>query len=199
MWQTANMEAVASLGIHALGFIFYPKSPRYCLPQLDVLAVQKLPKTTKKVGVFVNSSVDNILITAKEFGLTGIQLHGHESPSMAIELAAAGLEVWKAFGVSKDFDFDETAPFQQICKAFVFDTKSESHGGSGLKYNWDKLQEYTGKTPFLLSGGIKPEDVLAIKQFTHPAFWGVDLNSGFEKEPGLKDSDAIRIFKEQLL
>jgi len=198
MRQTENIEAVASLGVDALGFIFYPKSPRHCLPMLDPESIEKLPVNTKKVGVFVNSSLEVVRIVAKVFGLTGIQLHGHETASMAESLADSGLEVWKAFGINNDFDFDETLPFQQVCSAFVFDTKSDSHGGSGQKYNWDKLKEYQGKTPFLLSGGIKPGDELAIKQFTHPACMGLDLNSGFEMEPGLKDAEAIRIFMEQL-
>jgi phosphoribosylanthranilate isomerase len=198
MRQPANIQAVANLGVHALGFIFYPKSPRYCLPSLELDSLANLPDDMQKVGVFVNTDIDIVQMVANDFGLTTIQLHGEESPAYARKLVRKGLEVWKAFGINNAFDFKATLPFQEICAAFVFDTKTEAHGGSGQKYNWEKLKEYEGKTPFLLSGGIKPTDTKAIHQFAHPAFWGLDLNSGFEIEPGLKDPQAIKQFLDQL-
>lgn len=199
MRQAGNIQAVASLDVDALGFIFYPLSPRYCLPILEKEAFKNLPENTRRVGVFVNAPIEEVIQNAEEYALTTIQLHGNESPDVAMYLVARGLEVWKAFGINDSFDFKSTLPFQKICSAFVFDTKTDSHGGSGRKYNWDKLKEYEGKTPFLLSGGIKQGDVEAIKQFAHPAFWGLDLNSGFEIEPGLKDAQAIERFLSQLV
>jgi phosphoribosylanthranilate isomerase len=194
MKEEGNMLALSKLDIDYMGMIFYERSPRYITRVLSV----KFPDRIKKTGVFVNAAYDEIMDKATIFGLDAIQLHGNESPGLCERLKNNGLEILKAFGIDADFDFHRTAPFENSCSLFVFDTKTKSHGGSGKKYNWDKLSEYQGKTRFLLSGGITPNDVENIKQFDHPLLAGVDLNSGFEIKPGIKDIQALKVFLKKL-
>lgn len=104
------------------------------------------------------------------------------------------IEIWKAFSVDEHFDFNDTKPYEQLANKFLFDTKTPQHGGSGQKFNWDLLKKYKGNTPFFLSGGISEADNQGVKNFQHPQFYGLDLNSKFEISPALKDVPILEKF-----
>jgi phosphoribosylanthranilate isomerase len=150
--------------------------------------------TLQRVGIFVNTPVVEILSTAKSFHLNIVQLHGDENESAAIALKGAGLKVFKAFHVDEQFDFQKVLSFTPHCEAFIFDTKGKYYGGNGEKFNWEVLHAYQEETPFLLSGGLTPKDVEALKAFKHPKLCGIDLNSGFENAPGDKNLRRIERF-----
>ena len=100
----------------------------------------------------------------------------------------------KVFRVGEGFDFKRVHRFSAHCAYFLFDTLGKNYGGTGHQFNWSLLQQYDGVTPFLLSGGIGPEDVQAVRNFQHPQLHGIDLNSRFETQPGEKDIAALRAF-----
>lgn len=188
-----NIRLVAALHPDLMGFIFYPKSPRYAEP-LDIATLNAMPKSIKKIGVFVNEDLERILTLVFKYKLDGVQLHGIENTDICRKLKDAGLMVLKAFPIAEAYNFKVTATYEGSCDYFLFDTKTDAYGGSGLKFNWSMLDEYVGNTPFLLSGGIAPDDVAAILKIDHPQFAGVDLNSKFEISPGLKNVEMLRQF-----
>ena len=188
-----NIQAAASLKPDLMGFIFYPKSPRYAEP-LDITVLDALPHAIKKIGVFVNESKENILTIGYKYKLDGVQLHGSELVDMCRELKKLGYIVIKAFPIAEAYNFRVTKGYEGVCDYFLFDTKTESYGGSGVKFNWQILKEYKGETPFLLSGGIEADDAEAILKIEHPKFAGIDLNSKFEIKPGLKDISLLKEF-----
>ena len=193
-----NIAAVAALHPDFMGFIFYPKSPRYAEP-LDSAVLKALPESIKKIGVFVNENLENILTFVYKYKLDGVQLHGTELVEMCKELRESGLIVIKAFPIAEAYNFKVTKPYEGVCDYFLFDTKTDAYGGSGLKFNWKMLDdEYKGETPFLLSGGIAADDAEAISKIEHPKFAGIDLNSKFELKPGLKDVDLLKNFIQEL-
>jgi len=188
-----NIQAVANLKPDFMGFIFYPKSPRYAEP-LDSSALNALPATIKKIGVFVNEDLENILTIAYKYKLDGLQLHGAELVDMCRKLKKLGYLVIKAFPIAEAYNFKVTKSYEGVCDFFLFDTKTDTYGGSGLKFNWHMLKEYTGETPFMLSGGIAADDAEAIQKIEHPKFAGIDLNSKFEMKPGLKNISLLNEF-----
>ncbi len=191
-----NIVAVAALKPDFIGFIFYPKSPRYAEP-LDASVLEALPSTIKKIGVFVNEDLENILTIAYKYKLDGVQLHGSELVGMCRELKKLGYIVIKAFPIAEAYNFKVTKAYEGVCDYYLFDTKTDSYGGSGLKFNWKMVSEYTGETPFLLSGGIAADDAEAILKIVHPKFVGIDLNSKFEVKPGLKKVELLKGFVKQ--
>jgi len=192
-----NIRAVATLHPDFMGFIFYPKSPRYAEP-LDIVTLNALPKTIKKIGVFVNENLENILTIATKYNLDGVQLHGNELVEMCKELKKAGFIVIKVFPVAEAYNFKVTKAYEGACNYFLFDTKTDAYGGSGVKFNWGMLSEYVGDTPFLLSGGIAPDDAEAILKIEHTKFVGIDLNSKFEVKPGEKDVELLKSFLNEI-
>lgn len=171
------------------GFIFYPGSPRF---------VTKTPAiSAKKVGVFVNADPDFILEKIGSEKLHAIQFHGTESPS-DIRKIKSGVQKWKAFGIQNASDFEQCKAYEGIVDAFLFDTKSSQFGGTGKSFDWELLNDYQGKTPFFLSGGISIEYVNRLKKIDHPQLIGVDLNSRFEIAPKQKNVPLIESFIQQL-
>jgi len=191
MGDTARMHQLATLPIDMLGFIFYPKSPRYVVGRIDPEEIAKLPASVQKVGVFVNAESDEIHEIAESYFLTAIQLHGIESPELCRELKSEGFTIVKAFNLNIENDYEAYTPY---CDYFLFDTPSVKHGGTGQKFDWTLLENYTGSIPFLLSGGIGPDDAEAVKKINHPKFAGIDINSKFEIEPGVKNKEQIKRF-----
>jgi len=204
-----NITDILKLGVDYTGFIFHKRSKRY-VGDTDLAtwmtAQEGLFETTAKVGVFVNAEVDFILNTVHDYRLDYVQLHGDESAGYCQELkllwsvsTLRKAKIIKAFSVTPDFDFRDTNAYASSCPLFVFDTGGQAeHGGTGVKWDWAKLQQYTSPVPFLLSGGIGPSDAAAIRQLNHPQLVGVDLNSRFETAPGLKDVDKLAGFIEAL-
>jgi len=191
MGDTVRMHQLAILPVDMLGFIFYPKSPRYVVGKIEPDEIAKLPDYIQKVGVFVNAPKEEILKMASTYHLTTLQLHGSESPDLCRELKAEGFIILKAFNINKQNEYETYAPH---CDYFLFDTPSAQHGGTGQKFDWSLLENYKGTTPFLLSGGIGPDDAETVKQITHSKFAGIDINSKFEIEPGIKNMRFIEIF-----
>ncbi|RNC66095.1 phosphoribosylanthranilate isomerase [Proteiniphilum sp. X52] len=191
MREAANVREVEQLGADWMGFIFYPQSPRYVG---EVLAY--LPERMKRVGVFVNEDSDRLLALAEKNRLNILQLHGNESPDDCKALREKGFPVVKVFGVTTDkpFPWGLTEQYEGCCDYFLFDTRTNLYGGSGKKFGWEILSGYRGGTPFLLSGGVSPEDVEAVKRFSHPKCVGIDLNSGFETSPAVKNTQLLRRF-----
>lgn len=186
-----NIQSVAALQPDYLGLIFYPASPRYAA-SLNVNELQMLPLTTKKVGVFVNEDLQKTEEIIQQYQLQAVQLHGNESPEICAALKNKA-EVIKAFGVDESFDFHQLEPYADFVDYFLFDTKTAAHGGSGKAFNWQILQNYHLKIPFFISGGLSNENIKDVLTLNHPAFYGVDLNSRFELEPGLKDLEKLNV------
>lgn len=207
--EPENIDAIIDLGVDYVGFIFYDRSSRFVgktkLAQWLEENEDRFAKT-KKVGVFVNAEVDYILNTVHDYKLDYVQLHGNESAGYCQELkllwsvsTLRKARIVKAFSITPDFDFAVTNAYAGSCPLFVFDTGGQkAHGGTGVKWDWDKLAEYQSPVPFLLSGGIGPDDAESVRQLDHPQFAGLDLNSRFEEEPGLKDVALLGKFLGQL-
>jgi len=204
-----NIDQIAKLPVDWIGLIFYDKSPRYMLDREDLREFLDTPSEAlaekKRVGVFVNESFDRLLERVHDYKLDYVQLHGGESAvycstlqSLWANSSVRSAQIIKAFRVSSAFDFGITIDFEPYCSHFIFDTKGISYGGTGHKFDWDILTQYQGETPFLLSGGIGPADGEEIKAFHHPAFAGIDLNSKFEIEPGLKNTAELYRFLTKL-
>jgi phosphoribosylanthranilate isomerase len=146
------------------------------------------------VGVFVDENAFEIMALAKNLGLEWVQLHGNENPKTCQMLKRQGLKIIKAFSVDENFNFAITQQYEKVANFFLFDTKTKSHGGSGEKFDWAILEKYDGHIPFFLSGGIGPDDVESILKINHPKLTGVDINSGFEDAPGLKNIEKLKKF-----
>lgn len=219
-----NIQELAELSPDYMGFIFFERSKRHVadFPEITI------PTEIKKVGVVVNESIEFVTNLIHKNGLNAIQLHGNETPEYCNELkilvteqrALSGvetsrndnklganvistphnhdIEIIKAFSVDESFDFSKSKPYESSCDLFIFDTKGKEYGGNGVKYDWSILKNYKGETPFLLSGGIRPEDVDAVNEFSHKKCTGLDLNSGFEDAPGVKNIEKLRGFIKEI-
>lgn len=203
--QPENIQRVVDLGVDYIGLIFYDKSKRFAEdPALKkwLVANSGSFEQVKKVGVFVNAEIEYILNTVHDYELDYVQLHGNESAGYCQELALLwsvntlrSAKIAKAFSITPGFNFGDTLPYSNACDLFIFDTGGQPlHGGTGVKWDWSKLAEYSGTTPFLLSGGIGPADSEAIEKVAHPQFLGLDLNSKFEATPGVKDPKLLEFF-----
>lgn len=186
-----NLAAVAALQPDFLGFIFYPKSSRFVGTQLSQADLDALPAGIRKVGVFVNETVDTVLARVAEFGLDMVQLHGQETPTECARLQAAGVPVSKAFSVGEEFSFDVLQPYVGHVDYFLFDTKGPQPGGNGTAFNWNLLAAYDVPVPYFLAGGLGVEEVEALRNLRLPGLFALDLNSHFEIEPGVKDAGLL--------
>ena len=189
-----NISGVVTASPDYLGFIFYPKSKRFVgfEPSPEVLDI--IPDTTKKVGVFVDETPEKVLEIVQSWNLDVVQLHGNETPEYCQQIQGSGITVFKAFSVDEQFDFSSLKAYSGVCDFFLFDTKGQLPGGTGQKFNWQLLENYKGDVPFFLSGGIGPEDLEAIRHFDHPRWRGIDINSGFEISPALKEVKKVKTF-----
>ena len=194
----------SSLPTFWMGFIFWPKSSRYVAEPPAYL-----PERAKRVGVFVDEDVEQICRIARDFALDVIQLHGHESPDFIRRLQSSMVNgqcsmfngqrsMVKAFNIATASDLEQTKAYEGLVDYFLFDTKATLPGGSGQQFDWSILEAYKGETPFLLSGGIGPDDAERVKSFRHPRCAGIDLNSRFEVAPALKDVKKLKEFLEKI-
>ncbi len=192
MREPANIRELAALNPDYMGFIFYEQSKRF----VGSLKPESLniDSRIKKTGVFVNAELDYIKDQIELFGLQAIQLHGGESPELCNSLRQTGCEVIKAFGISESFDFDTLNPYIPVVDFFLFDTASAQHGGTGISFNWQLLNEYKAQIPYFLSGGIDLAHRQEIQNIQDTRLYAIDINSRFELEPGLKDIDKIKKF-----
>ncbi len=187
MREADNIREVEALGVALMGFIFWPKSSRYISERPAYLPIH-----CKRVGVFVDEDIENVRRITDEYALDYVQLHGHERPDYCAQLK--GMHLIKTISVSGCDDIATYKKYDGLVDYFLFDTKCPSVGGSGQQFDWTVLSTYDGETPFLLSGGIGPDDVERVKTFCHPKCIGIDLNSRFEIAPAHKDVDALRRF-----
>lgn len=197
MKQENNILDVAELEPSYMGFIFYEKSPRNFKE-----VIPELPEGIKKIGVFVNSSIDFIVSKIEEHKLQGVQLHGSESPEMCEQLQAHDVLVIKAFSMKNQFDFKVLEPYEDVCDYYLFDTKGKEPGGNGYAFNWNLLKKYKSPKSYFLSGGIGSEDMesllLFLKRPESRQCCTLDVNSKFESAPAFKDITKLKDFKAQL-
>lgn len=207
--QLEQLHQLPALGVDYAGFIFYPPSPRYVeKAKLDGAAVKKAKLPLYKVGVFVDATYEQVMKRIEEFGLDMVQLHGHETPYECQKIAAY-IDVVKAFRFAENDHVQWTIKdFYADTDAFLFDTgvpasKAERedktlYGGTGRKFNWNRLKGLEIQKPFFLSGGIEPTDVPTVKEFMKDAvakdLMAVDINSRFESSPGVKDMEKVKAF-----
>ena len=194
MRDPLNIKEITEAKPDFIGFIFYQGSTRYVGDKPEIKLFQSVPPWIKKVGVFFNEENQRIIDLSIYAGLDMIQLHGNESPLSCIGLKSLGFTVIKSFNIENDFGFEFLLPYMQSCDYFLFDTKSDRPGGSGRKFNWEKLEEYSFEKPFFLSGGIAHEDAEIIKMISNRGLFGVDVNSRFESAPGIKDGKLVKTF-----
>ncbi|MDR3127554.1 MAG: phosphoribosylanthranilate isomerase [Tannerellaceae bacterium] len=192
-----NIRDVAALGVDLLGYIFYAKSPRCFHPSTGRAEHSLRGGGMGSVCVSVNAT-EGELLEMLRYRPAFLQLHGVESPDLCREFRRRGVGIIKAIPVGKVADLDHTTPYEGTVDYFLFDTRCDTYGGSGRAFDWTVLEAYTGQTPFLLSGGLRPESGEAITRFRHPRFAGIDLNSGFETSPGYKDVTRIQKFLNAL-
>ena len=210
MREPANIAQVATLDIDFLGLIFYPKSSRYVSPAADAAAITKAArqicadkqlKPIRLVGVFVDETPQTIISLAHEYELDCIQLHGDEAPEAIKSLkqtltatVSPDLKIIKALSIRSADDIKKWKLYDGVADMLLFDTQCSTYGGSGEQFDWTILQQYDGNIPFLLSGGIGPDDADNLLAFSHPQCIGIDLNSRFETAPALKDTQRLTTF-----
>ena len=231
MREPENIRDVAALGVDWIGFIFYPKSPRYVsqirsragiIPDYSVFmkheelsskelsskelssketSSKEMMRQVKRVGVFVDDMPQNIVTRAVNYELDIIQLHGSESVIMIDNLRSTlapsirkGIKFMKALSISTAEDILRYKEYEGHVDYFIFDTQTPLVGGSGNHFDWNMLDAYDGNTPFILSGGVGPDDAERVLSIRHPMFAGIDLNSQFETAPAVKNVDALKAF-----
>ena len=185
-----NITAITALSPDYVGFICYAPSPRYA-SDLQTETLDLLPESIYKTAVFVNEDAETITKLTDTYNFDAIQLHGNEGPEFCDSFRDK-VTVIKAFGVDKDFNFDRLQEFAGNVDYFLFDTRTDKHGGSGESFDWSLLDKYKMDTPFFLSGGLSLDNLAEVRSIKHPQFYGVDLNSRFEIEPGLKDINKLK-------
>ncbi len=198
MRDPENISGVAAALPDFLGFIFYPKSARFVGEDFSLEQLKAIPGSIQKVGVFVNELPEKVMEICWKLNLQVAQLHGGESPEYCQQIKASGLTVFKAFSVYDSFDFAQLSGYTAVCDYFLFDTKGHLPGGTGQKFNWALLKNYNDSVPFFLSGGIGPDDLEAIRNFEHPRWRGLDVNSGFELSPALKNVKKLQKFINEI-
>ena len=200
MREPDNISQVATTGIQWMGMIFWPRSSRWAN---DLSVAHAIPAGIRRVGVFVDQPVVEMAAIADSCRLDIIQLHGHESVECLARLRQSlthpSVQLMKAISIADEKDIEQVAQYDKVADWLLFDTKCNTVGGSGRKFRWDILENYHGSTPFLLSGGIGPEDIPQLKQFHHPQWKGIDLNPRFETAPGRKDEKRLREFIEKMV
>lgn len=198
MREPGNIGQIAELKPDYMGFIFQPVSSRYVGRDPDPSVFERVPPEIGKIGVFVNQDPGLLIEQCEKYGFFAAQLHGTETPEYCRTVRESGLAVIKAFSLHDTFDFNIMEAYTSAAAYFLFDTKGKLAGGTGLKFNWEILDRYRLPVPFFLSGGIGPDDVKQLKTIRHPQFSGIDINSGFEIAPAMKDTEAVRRFMEEI-
>ncbi len=196
MRDQGNIREVAALGPDLMGFIFFRGTPRYVGD--DFRVPDDFPAEVRRVGVFVNETTERILEKVRTFRLDYVQLHGGESPQQCRALHDAGARVIKVFSVDDETDFGLTQPFTEVADYFLFDTKGRLYGGNAKRFNWDILKRYDQRVPFFLSGGIAPEHIAEIRDLSGLNLAAIDVNSGVELAPGVKDASKVKAIKVSL-
>jgi len=196
MRDPENIKGLIGLKPDFMGFIFYPKSPRFA-ESLDEELMMRIPLSIHKVGVFVNEEIDQVLNYANRFGLEYIQLHGDEDVDFAKELKKKGLKIIKVFRVMDSIPV-VASQYVGVADYLLFDTASSAYGGSGRHFDWNILKNYNLEIPFMLSGGVGIEDLEEIENMQLKQLIGIDVNSRFETTPGEKNLAMLKELKTAL-
>jgi len=190
-----QLQQLQEMGVDFAGLIFYENSKRFVGNKLSDQKSEIRNLKIKKIGVFVNAEIDTLKKEVNEYGLTYVQLHGDESAEFCKEVKDF-VDVIKVIRISEQTDLEkELTVFEEACDYLLFDTDSKQYGGTGKQFNWNRLIQSDVKKPFFLSGGIGLEDIDKIKNFHHPMFFAIDVNSRLESEPGIKNMEKV----EQLM
>jgi len=197
MREPGNIRELIEYEPDFMGFIFYPGSKRF-VPEPDPEIFNEIPSGIRKVGVFVNEETETLRQVAANLKLDLVQLHGDETPGECVDLKNSGIPVMKAFRIFDSIDEGMLRDYEDGCDYFLFDTGGQGFGGTGKQFDWGILESFQLKKPFFLSGGIGPEDISAILDLDHPAMAGIDINSRFEIEPGLKDLSRVGDFIQSI-
>ena len=218
-----NIQNVAALQPNYMGFIFYEQSKR----NFEGI-IPELPKSIKKTGVFVNEYPEILISLVEEYQLDAVQLHGDESVAYVTELQFQlaerralfieenkhqkkkknkhkipneKVEIIKVFGIKDTFNFEVLRPYLEVVDFFLFDTKGKERGGNGFPFDWSVLEYYPFEKPFFLSGGIGLEAIEEVQKILHSKLpiYGLDVNSKFENIPGVKNIEALKKFKNNVI
>lgn len=214
--RVEQAEELVSLSPDFMGLIFYQRSPRAVSEEAARAVSEVIRGKIGVVGVFVAEEPERVVRLAEQCRLTAVQLHGSESLDYTARLRSLlpeSVQIWKALGIASPADLNGWESFEGVVDRFLFDTKSEGAvgeaasseetspaavktGGTGVKFPWSALDAYTGRTPFMLAGGIGPGDASELRAFMlrHPACVGCDINSRFEIAPGEKDLSQVAAF-----
>ncbi|TAE60084.1 MAG: phosphoribosylanthranilate isomerase [Nostocales cyanobacterium] len=196
--QPQQSLAIANLGATALGFICVSKSPRYVTIEQIQAAIAPLPQEINKIGVFANSDIREISKIVTTSGLTGVQLHGDESPEFCSQLRQKlpQVEIIKALRVRSLEDLQTTHEYTNVADTLLLDAyHPQQLGGTGKTLDWQMLQEFKPPLPWFLAGGLTPDNIKEALSKLHPD--GIDLSSGVENSPGDKNLDKVtRLFQQ---
>lgn len=193
-----NIHEVARTGVTWMGMIFWDKSSRNV--NMPEIAANAIPEGISRVGVFVDEKPERMALIARHCHLNVIQMHGSETPEIlrqTRQMTNAGVKLMKAISIAGNNDILLADTYASTADLLLFDTKCVSVGGSGRQFDWNILDGYHGTLPFLLSGGIGPDDIERLSQFSHPKMIGIDLNSRFEISPGRKNPTLLKNFIER--
>ena len=192
-----QLQQLDGLEVDFAGLVFFKQSPRYIEGKISKDELCDTDLDIKKVGVFVNEEFDAIMETVEDYGLDVVQLHGDESPYLCKQVSNE-IETIKAFRINGQAgrSIDQILKeYDDVCDYYLFDTAGKDEpGGAGKKFDWKVIADGKIEKPFFLSGSISPDDAMLVKKFNHPDYYGVDINSRFEKEPGVKDMSLILKF-----
>lgn len=197
-----QLHQLEGLDIDFAGLIFHKESARYVGDRINGAELKKADLDIRKVGVFVDPELIEVLDVIDEYGIDVVQLHGDEPPQLCEDLSSE-VEVIKAFRVGTDpgVNIDKMVkPYDGVCDYYLFDTfgKKESLGGNNTPFDWEVLKKAKIEKPFFISGGIGPDDAAKLLGFSHPDFFGADISDGFEKSPGLKDMALLLRFRKEI-
>ncbi len=189
--ELKQLKQLDGLDIEFAGFDFYEQSPRYISGKIAGKEIKAADFDIRKIGVFVNAGYDEIKKTIEDYGLDGVQLQGEES-SLLCEQLSEEVEVIKVFRIpGSTFSIEELIEdYDEVCDYYLFDIPKQA--------DWKQLNKIKIEKPFFLSGNIGPGDIKKLKSFTHPDFFGVDINEQFEKGIGVKDMVNVLQFKKGL-
>ena len=196
MKNPENVKQLINLRPDFIGFIFYGKSPRF-VAEPDEDFFSRIPISIKKVGVFVNETLETVIRFHNKLGLDFVQLHGDEDLNFSKKLKEKGVGIIKVFHVLDSLPYSLSS-YSDYSDYFLFDTATPEYGGSGRHFDWSILKTYNLETPFLLSGGIEKDDLDEIRSLQLEKLVGIDVNSRFEVSPGVKDIPELTQLKEEL-
>ena len=198
--QIQQGQQIAALGASTLGFICVERSPRYLTPEQIKIIIEQLPVDIDKIGIFANHQPEEIASVVATANLTGVQLHGAESPDFCAQLRqiiASEIELIKAFRVKTAASLNDTEAYANYVDTLLLDAyHPQMLGGTGKTIDWQDLQQFKPTLPWMLAGGLTPDNVSEALSRLQPD--GIDLSSGVERSPGDKDIVKVAQLFEQL-